>query len=238
MNIPVVRKVLEKNDSAAAENRAMFERLGVTCINVLGGAGCGKTSLLEALLPRLKAEMRVAVLEGDLATTRDAERIAALCVPVVQLLTEGGCHLTATHVQRALAQVELGQPELLLIENVGNPVCPANFDLGEHRRLVVLSVAEGDDKVSKYPLLFRGAHLVALAKSDLLPYVNFDVGAVADDIRRINPSAEIHQTDIRHGRGIDAVADWIEKIVKQRRSQRGAALAARSAAAPHEGDAS
>ncbi|MCG3127485.1 MAG: Hydrogenase maturation factor HypB [Phycisphaerae bacterium] len=237
MNIPVVRKVLEKNDSAAAENRAMFERRGITCINLLGGAGCGKTSLLEALLPRLKDRLRVAVLEGDLATTRDAERIAALRVPVVQLLTEGGCHLTAAHVQRAMSQVEIGQPELLLVENVGNPVCPANFDLGEHRRLVVLSSAEGDDKVSKYPLLFRGAHAVVLSKSDLLPYVNFDVGAVADDLRRINPSVEIHQTDIRHGRGIDAVAAWIEHVVSECRAQRGAAHPAPCAAAPPEGDA-
>jgi len=218
MNIPIVRKVLERNDRAAAENRAVFAERGVTCVNVLGGAGCGKTALLEAVLPRLPRALRVAVLEGDLATTRDAERIAALGVPVVQLLTEGGCHLTANHVRKALDQVALDGLGLLIIENVGNPVCPANFDLGEHARLALLSVTDGDDKPAKYPLLFRDARMIVLSKCDLLASVRFDVQAVQRDLRRINPSAEIVQTETGAGRGIDQVAAWLEELVGRTRA--------------------
>jgi len=209
LTIPVVRKVLEKNDNAAAENRRRFDALGVTCLNVLGGAGCGKTALLEALLPRLWRRVRVAVLEGDLTTTRDAERIARLDVPVVQLMTEGGCHLTATHVQHALARAPLEEIDLLIIENVGNPICPANFDLGEAARIAVLSVTEGDDKPSKYPLLFRRADLVVLSKCDLLPFVEFDVERAADDVRRVHPAAELLRTSARKGEGLEPLVEWV-----------------------------
>lgn len=247
MNIPIVRRVLEKNDRAAAENRALFDRLGLTCVNVLGGAGCGKTALLEAVLPRLRHQpegdlparpLRSAVLEGDLTTTRDAERIAALDVPVVQLLTDGGCHLTAVHVGRALAELDLEALDLLIIENVGNPVCPANFDLGEHARLAVLSVPDGDDKPSKYPLLFRGADLVAITKCDLLPYLNFNLDRAVQDIRRINPLAPIVPMDTHTDRGVDRIAIWLERLVHERLrataevpaspSCRGSALACRT----------
>lgn len=216
MNIPIVQKVLQKNDAAAAENRALFDCLGVTCVNLLGGDGCGKTALLEAVLPRLRGALRVAVLEGDLATTRDAQRIAALDVPVVQLLTEGGCHLTAAHVQKALEELKLDGLDLLVIENVGNPVCPVNFDLGEHQRIAVLSVAEGDDKPSKYPLLFRKADLVVLSKCDLLPFVRFDIDAVEQDIRRLNPSAEILRSDVLTGSGMTRIAEWMKRQAARR----------------------
>ncbi|MEK6643126.1 MAG: hydrogenase nickel incorporation protein HypB, partial [Planctomycetota bacterium] len=162
--IEVLRNIFQRNDNAASENRVLLDQHGVTCINLLGGAGCGKTSLLEAVLPMLRKSLRVAVLEGDLATTRDAERIARLDVPVVQLLTDGGCHLNATLVRHALDRVPLANLDMVIIENVGNPICPANFDLGEHERISVLSVAEGDDKPVKYPLLFKNASLVVLTK--------------------------------------------------------------------------
>lgn len=212
MRIPVVRRVMERNDAAAAENRARFDASGVACVNILGGAGCGKTALLEAVLPRLSPKLAVGVLEGDLATTRDAERIAALHVPVVQLLTDGACHLTAWHVQRALNELPAAGLDLVVIENVGNPICPANFDLGQHERIAVLSAAEGDDKPSKYPLLFRGAGLVVISKSDLLPHVSFDVRRAVEDVRRMNPTVECVQTSARTGEGIVRLADWLERL--------------------------
>ena len=209
MNIKILRRVLEKNESAATENRQWFGRHHITCINLLGGAGSGKTAILEALLPTLKDELHCAVLEGDLATTRDAERIAALDVPVIQLLTDGGCHLTATHVQAALRELPTDSMDLLFIENVGNPICPANFDLGEHLRVSVLSVAEGDDKPSKYPLLFRDATMALITKVDLLPHVSFDLAQAQADLRRLNPSIKIIETSARTGRGMNAVSAWI-----------------------------
>lgn len=208
MEIKVLRRVLQKNDLAASENRLWLEDRHITCINILGGAGSGKTAALESILPMLRGELRCAVLEGDLATTRDAERIAALDVPVIQLLTDGGCHLTATHVQQALSDL----PEninLLIIENVGNPICPANFDLGEHLRISTLSVAEGDDKPSKYPLLFRDSALTLITKCDLLPYVRFDMAQARRDLLRLNHAMEIMETSARIGRSIHHVAAWI-----------------------------
>ncbi|MBL8879529.1 MAG: hydrogenase nickel incorporation protein HypB [Phycisphaerales bacterium] len=214
MNIPIVRRVLEKNNAAAAENRALFDSLDVRCVNILGGAGSGKTALLEAVIPLIKPRAAVFVFEGDLATTRDAQRIAALVVPVVQLLTDGGGHLTAPHVRRAVVRLDLAGGGLLLIENVGNPVCPANFDLGEHARIAVLSVTEGDDKPAKYPLLFQRADLIALTKCDLLTHTDFDIERASRDARRINPTAPIVQMSMRRGDGPARVAAWLIDMIR------------------------
>ena len=213
MEINVIHKILQKNDNAARENRDLLAARGVFMFNLLGGAGSGKTSLLEAVLPRLHGRVRVGVIEGDLATTRDAQRIAVLGVPVVQVLTDGGCHLSATLVQEALRRLPLDRLDGVIIENVGNPICPANFDLGEHIRLSLLSVTEGDDKPSKYPLLFKDAALIALTKCDLLPHVPFDPMAAIADLRRVNNTAEIVKTDIRGGTGMDRLADWMAEHV-------------------------
>lgn len=209
MEVPVLRNVFAKNENAAQENRRRFDDLGLKCVNLLGGAGSGKTTLLEALLPRLAPAGGLAVMEGDLATTRDADRIARLGVPVVQLLTDGGCHLNATLVAHGLEKLPLAKVRLLIIENVGNPICPANFDLGEHLRLSVLSVTEGDDKPSKYPLLFKDMSAVVLTKCDLLPYTNFNVAQAEEDIRHVHPTGPIFRTAATRGEGIDEIASWM-----------------------------
>ncbi|HKQ47938.1 MAG TPA: hydrogenase nickel incorporation protein HypB [Phycisphaerae bacterium] len=214
--IEVLRNVFQRNDDAACENRALLDRHGIVCFNLLGGAGSGKTSILEELLRAMKDTLRVAVLEGDLATTRDSERIARLDVPVIQLLTDGGCHLNATLVQQALARLSLESLDLIIIENVGNPICPANFNLGEHDRISVLSVAEGDDKPSKYPLLFKNAALILLTKCDLLPHTNFKVASAIQDIRRINSHTPVVLTSARTHSGIDELEQWIVGYVRRK----------------------
>lgn len=216
MEIQVLRRVLERNDRAADENRHAFDERGVVCVNLIGGAGCGKTALLEALLPRLRGRLDAAVLEGDLATTRDAERIAAIDVPVAQLLTDGGCHLTAPHVQRGAALLADRPCDLLVIENVGNPICPANFDLGEHLRLAVLSVAEGADKPAKYPLLFARATAIVVSKLDLLPHCDVNLHELCRDLRRVNPAARLFLTAARRGHGIGSLARWLIGEVERR----------------------
>lgn len=214
--IEVLRNIFQRNDNAAAENRALLDRHGVVCINLLGGAGSGKTSILEAVIPKIRDSLRVAVLEGDLATTNDAERISRLDVPVIQLLTDGGCHLNATLVQKAIARLPLDELDVLIIENVGNPICPANFDLGEHFRISVLSVAEGDDKPLKYPLLFRNAKLVLLTKCDLLPFVDFDRDVAEENIHKVNPCARVLRTDVRIGTGIDPLVNFLVECLANR----------------------
>lgn len=215
MKIEVLRNVFEKNDQAAEQNRSQFDQMGVQCINLLGGAGSGKTALLEAMIPRLSSRLHVGVLEGDLATTRDAERIAALGVPVVQLLTDGGCHLNATLVQHGMESLLGNALDLVIIENVGNPICPANFDLGEHFRISVLSVTEGDDKPQKYPLLFKEVRGVLITKCDLLPHVDFDVDHAESDIRSLNPGVQIFRTAARSDVGIVDTVSWIRSIVER-----------------------
>ncbi len=208
--IEVIRKsVLAKNDRAADENRELLKRQGVCMINLLGGAGCGKTALLERLLPRLAKDRRIGVLEGDLATTRDAERIAAVGAPVVQLLTEGGCHLTAALVRGGLERLPLDGLDLVIVENVGNCVCPTNFDLGEDARLSVLSAAEGDDKPAKYAHLFQTADAVVISKMDLAEAARFNVDRAEKDIRVVNPHAPIFRTSITAASSFEGLEMWL-----------------------------
>ena len=210
MAIEVLRRSLvEKNEQAAEENRALLDRHKIVAINILGGAGCGKTTLLEQVIPELQKSLAIAVLEGDLATTKDAARIDALNVPVIQLLTEGGCHLTANLVQPALARLPLDKVDLLLIENVGNPICPANFELGEHFRIAVLSVSEGDDKPAKYPYLFSRAHLVVITKTDLLGATDFSVEDASAAIHALDQEKMILATSAKDASSLAPVVDWI-----------------------------
>jgi hydrogenase nickel incorporation protein HypB len=197
--------LLAKNDALAGRNRSWLAAEGVIALNLIGSPGAGKTTLLEHTLRRLASELSVAVVEGDQATARDADRIAALGVPVVQINTGAGCHLDAAMVERALGVLSLVRRAVVFVENVGNLVCPAMFDLGERAKVVVMSVAEGDDKPLKYPHVFRSAQVLVLTKTDLLPHVDFDVEAFLIRARRINPGIGVFMTSAKRGDGLD---DW------------------------------
>ncbi len=197
MEIQVLRRLEEKNKADADQIRALLNQHNVKCFNIMGSPGCGKTALLEHVLPPLQQRYRCAVLEGDLYTTQDAERIAGMGTTVIQLETQGSCHLDANLVMRGMQELNLDQLDIVFIENVGNLVCPANFDLGEHHRITVVSVTEGHDKPSKYPALFTKADIVLITKTDLLEHTNFDIHRAKESIRKFNDHAEIVETSIR-----------------------------------------
>ena len=211
MKIVSAKKILAGNERIARENRDRFDREGVFVLNLLGSPGAGKTSLLEALLPRLKESLPVAVIEGDLATSQDADRVAALGVPVVQINTEGACHLDAAMVSSAADALDLPRGGILFIENVGNLVCPAGFRLGEHLRLVVLGVTEGDDKVAKYPPMFQKTQAVALNKADLLGALDFDLAKVEADLKRLLPEGRLFRVSARKGEGLEELETWLRE---------------------------
>jgi len=209
MKIVAAKKILKANEQIADQNRARFGAAGVFAVNLVGSPGCGKTTLLEALLGRLGDRLAPAVIEGDIAGSVDAERIDALGVPVVQINTEGACHLDATMVAAAAAGFDYAAIDLLIVENVGNLVCTAGFDLGEHLRVVLLSIAEGDDKLIKYPAIFQQSHALVITKLDLLPYSNFKLEWAIAGMKRLAPAAEIFQVSALKGEGIAALADWL-----------------------------
>ena len=212
MNVKVLRNILEANDQIASRIREQFVAKHITAINLISSPGAGKTSLLERTIPLLKSRYHIAVLEGDIATTRDAERIEKLGVPVVQLLTGGACHLEAPLVQRGLGELNLDAIDLLFIENVGNIACPAEFDLGETAKVGILSVTEGHDKPAKYPLLFHEIGALVLSKTDLLPYTDFDFEQFRGDFRKLNHNAPFFQVSCKTSSGIDEWVHWIEHL--------------------------
>ncbi|HMK39817.1 MAG TPA: hydrogenase nickel incorporation protein HypB [Bacteroidota bacterium] len=207
--ITIERKVLEKNDVLAGQNRALLEKHGIFAINVVSSPGAGKTSLLERTLEHLAGRLSVAVIEGDVQTDFDARRVARYNVPAVQIVTAGGCHLEANLVHDALANIDLANVRLLIIENVGNLVCPSNYDLGEALKVVVASTTEGDDKPLKYPGMFRNSSVLIINKIDLLPYVNCSIAALRANALRINPSLAVFETSCTTGAGIPAWCDWL-----------------------------
>ena len=215
--VTIERKVLEKNDQLAAENRDALTRLGIFSINMVSSPGAGKTTLLERTIAALNGRVRVSVVEGDVQTDIDAQRVARYGVPVVQIVTNGGCHLEARLVRDALEQIDLAATDLLVIENVGNLVCPANFDLGEDLKVVVLSVTEGDDKPLKYPAMFQRASVLVINKVDLVPYVDSDVSAIRRHARLANPDLQIFETSCRTGEGIAEWAEWLAVQAERRR---------------------
>jgi hydrogenase nickel incorporation protein HypB len=209
MKVNVMTDILKANDLLARDIRAMLDGKGIVSWNIMGSPGSGKTAILERLIPILEREAKVAVIEGDLATSRDAERIAKTGVQSTQINTNGGCHLDAAMVRSALEKIDLEGLKILFIENVGNLVCPAEFSLGESGRIIVSSITEGDDKPEKYPSMFRTARLVVLNKIDLLAQTDFRIDAFASGMKRINPDAELLQVSARDGKGFPELAEWI-----------------------------
>lgn len=213
--VTVLANLLSENDRQAAHNREHFDRHGVLALNLMSSPGAGKTSLLEATIAALGAEVRIAVIEGDLETENDAERIRTHGVPAVQITTGSACHLDAHMVHDALHRLDLDQVDLLFIENVGNLVCPASFDLGQHRNITLLSVPEGDDKPAKYPVIFRAADLVLLTKSDLLDYlIEFSLARAEGYLRRLATEVPFLSISTRGHMGIDPWIDWLRVMVR------------------------
>jgi len=202
--VDVRKRVLAANEEAAAELRRRFAATGTLAVNLISSPGSGKTTLLEATIARLAGSVRLAGLEGDIATERDAERLRRLGIPARQILTGGACHLDARQVRDALADGGLGTPDILLVENVGNLICPTSYDLGEDFKVVLLSVTEGEDKPFKYPAIFARAAVCVITKSDILPHVDFDLEAVRAQVASLNPSGTLLVTSARTGEGIDA----------------------------------
>jgi len=209
MRIVTAEKILKANDQVAAENRQRFTDDRVYGVNLVGSPGCGKTTLLEALFPRLRGRASPAVIEGDIAGQIDAERVAEMGVPVVQINTEGMCHLDASMIGTAAADIDFSDVDMLWIENVGNLVCTAGYDLGEHLRIVVLSISEGDDKLVKYPAIFQRSDALIVTKMDLLPHTNFGIERVRGDMRRLAPDAAVFDVSAIMGDGMDRLADWL-----------------------------
>ncbi|MGQ9503904.1 MAG: hydrogenase nickel incorporation protein HypB [Thermogutta sp.] len=216
MKIVAAKKILKANDQLAAENREHFRAAGVFVVNIMGSPGGGKTSLIESLYPRLPIKRGLSVIEGDLAGTVDADRLAARGIPAVQIATEGICHLDANMISVARRELDLEKCDWLFIENVGNLVCPAGFDLGENARLVLLSVPEGDDKVVKYPTVFQSSNAVVISKIDLLPHFDFRVERVKEDLRKLNREAPVFPVSAKTGEGIEEVAAWLAEAAGRR----------------------
>jgi hydrogenase nickel incorporation protein HypB len=209
--IALEKNVLAKNALLAERNRGWLEAREILALNVMSSPGAGKTTLLERTIGMLGAEMAISVIEGDQATARDAERIRAAGARALQINTGAGCHLDAQMIAGGLRQLDPPSPSLLVIENVGNLVCPALFDLGERVKVVVLSVTEGDDKPLKYPHMFRAGDVVVLNKIDLLPYVSFDTGRFIEFARKVNPRLDIMQVSATRGDGLDAWCHWLRQ---------------------------
>lgn len=214
MQIPVVRNVLEANEKLADQVRARLDAGKILALNLISSPGAGKTTLLERTLADLSGEFRMAVIEGDLQTDNDARRVAATGAQAVQINTEGGCHLNSSMILQALDNLSLEGLDILFIENVGNLVCPVEFDCGEDAKIALLSVAEGDDKPEKYPLLFNLARAMVLNKIDLLPHVDFDVQRARNFATRLNRDLAIFEVSCRNGQGLDGWYDWLRATRK------------------------
>jgi len=213
VSVTVVRNILEAQEKIARINRALFDSKGVFVINLMSSPGAGKTSLLERTIAALKDYFRIVVIEGDIQSQEDALRIKRLGVDAVQINTGGACHLDANMIQSALEQVSLDGCNLLIVENVGNLVCPAEFELGEHKKVMILSVTEGDDKPLKYPLMFQKSSVLIINKIDLLPYVTCDVDKIKRVVRELNPQIEIFEISCKTGEGIDQWLEWLKKQI-------------------------
>ena len=215
--IKIVRKVLDVNDTIAHQNRELFREKGVFVINVMSSPGSGKTAILVKTLSHMTPKIRCAVIVGDICTSNDADRLAGFGAPVVQVNTDafgGDCHLAAHVIKTAANNFNLDEIDLLIVENIGNLVCPAEFDMGENLRIVVLSVTEGEDKPLKYPLMFRVCHAALLNKIDLLPHLDYDSKAAVQNILKVNPQMPVFEISAKTQEGFDSWIEWLKQQLK------------------------
>ena len=217
MKITVLRNILEANDRISSDLRRRFAERGILVLNLISSPGSGKTSLLERTLTDLKGEFQMAVIEGDVLTDNDARRVAATGAQAVQINTDGACHLDSSMVTEALASLDLDGLDILFVENVGNLVCPAEFEVGEDAKVAVLSVTEGDDKPEKYPLLFSESEVMVLNKTDLLPYVDFDLDRASRFASGLNKDIRIFPLSCKTGEGTDNWYAWLRAALKAKR---------------------
>ena len=220
MKIKLNKQILDKNEECAAGNRAFFDENNIFCLNVISSPGSGKTTILSRTITDLEEEIKIGVIEGDIKTDTDAEKIRSTGAEAVQIETQGSCHLSAEQVAKALGQIDAKSMDVIFIENVGNLVCPSDFNLGEQGRVVVLSVPEGDDKPIKYPGTFAKADVVLINKMDLLDYIEFDMDKVIHDIRVVNKEAKVFHISATTGEGLDDWYDWLYNKLKDQNSER------------------
>lgn len=211
--VSVVEDILSANDRLAVDNRGRLEDAGVFAINLMASPGAGKTSLIMRTVEALRDQVRIGAVDGDIATTLDADRIAELGVPTVQVNTGGACHMDAVMLKEALPQLPLDELDLLIVENVGNLVCPASFDLGTHRSVVIASIPEGDDKPYKYPVMYRGVDALVLNKMDVLPAFDFDVDYFRRGVEALNPGLAFFPLSCKTGEGMEAWLAWLQEEI-------------------------
>jgi hydrogenase nickel incorporation protein HypB len=212
MEIRIMKNILDRNSNKAEENRKLLHEKKVMMVNIISSPGAGKTTLLERACEALCDKFSIGVIEGDVTTDRDAQRLKKYNIPIVSINTEGGCHLDSHSISKAMEPFDLESLDILFVENVGNLICPSQFDLGETFKMAVVSTTEGDDKPSKYPMIFSEARAVILNKTDLLPYTNFNVGSYISDLRSLNPRIKMFQTSAVRGEGI---SEWLNWLVSQ-----------------------
>lgn len=211
MKIEIQKAILRENDDEAKRNAEFFKKLGLTVVNVMASPGAGKTTLILQLAKALRNDFKFGVIEGDLASRVDADKVAAAGIPVVQINTDGGCHLDAPMIAKAMGDLKLKGPGFLFIENIGNLICPTEFDLGENLRMVISSFPEGHDKPLKYPGIFASADLIVINKIDLQPHLDFDMGGFTTGIRLVNEEAPIFEVSGKTGSGLSHLVDWLKK---------------------------
>ncbi len=215
MEIKVVKNILDANNRIAQENRKIFDEKNIFVINLMSSPGAGKTTFLMKVIPKLKEKFNIGVIEGDIQNTYDAEQIAKLNVPVVQINTGGACHIDGNMVKEALPDLPLDEIDILIVENVGNLVCPAEFNIGEDLKIMMLSVTEGDDKPLKYPLMFKVSQALIFNKIDLLPYVDFNLEKAKNDALKINPNLKFFEISNKTEQGIDNFVEWLIRLEKK-----------------------
>jgi hydrogenase nickel incorporation protein HypB len=214
MEIKIMKNILDRNLDKANEVRNILKEKKVVMVNIISSPGAGKTTLLERTCEKLAAKLRIGVIEGDITTDRDAQRLKKYNIPIVVINTEGGCHLDSHSISKVLDLFDLNNLDVIFVENVGNLICPSHFDLGESFKLAVVSTAEGDDKPGKYPMLFREAKAVLLNKIDLIPYTNFNFSSFRTDLDKINPQIPLFEVSCTKGDGLEEWFEWIEKQIR------------------------